>query len=167
MAQKEESIQYVMLGPIDVIEAKGGYDMNNMQNADNGSVQEPEPIVQADDTNPHTLWKQILGLSISSIIVYFFAGIFMVLTGIFTFIDAWTVGIYKKKDMKSFVNISPMAWGIVMEFLIIVAYPVYLIKRNKLKTKDGSNIFWILTIVFGGISILFGAYQIISRIVPT
>jgi hypothetical protein len=54
-----------------------------------------------------------------------------------------------------------MSWGIVMEFLLIIAYPVYLLKRNKLKTKDGSNVFWILTIVFGGISILLFAYQII------
>ena len=49
-------------------------------------------------TNPHTLWKQILGLSIASIITFIFSGnILLVFTGLLTFLDAWMVGIYKRE----------------------------------------------------------------------
>ena len=123
-----------------------------------------EPIEVA---NPHTLWKQILGLCIVTILCitsFGVSGIFLALAGIFTFIDAWTAGIYKNKGMKFFINISPMAWGIAMEAFIIVSYPLYLINRNKLKTRDGENVFWILTIIFGGIPILLLGIMIINRI---
>ena len=56
-----------MVGPIDVIEAKGVCDMNDIQYANNGVAQGSVSIVQTEDTNPHTLWKQILGLGIASI----------------------------------------------------------------------------------------------------
>jgi len=123
-----------------------------------------------EDANPHTLWKQILGLSIATTIFIIYSkgwGIYLALVGIFTFIDAWTAGIYKHKGVKSFLNISPMAWGIVMEGLTIVAYPLYLINRNKLKTKDGKNVFFILTIIFGGIILLFYGIRIITTIAST
>ncbi len=102
--------------------------MNNIENANNDTVQKSEITIQADNINPHILWKQILGLSISSIIISFllgiFGSIFVVITGIFTFIDAWKAGIYKKKKIKSFLNNSPMSWGIGIEFLLIVVYPI-------------------------------------------
>jgi predicted Zn finger-like uncharacterized protein len=88
--------------------------------------------------NPHKLWKQLIGLSIASIIfaTFNFLG---VITGIFTFIDAWKAGIYKNKKSKSFINISPMGWGIVMQGIFIVAYPLYLATRNSLKTQEGER----------------------------
>ena len=123
-----------------------------------------------EGANPHTLWKQILGLSIVTIICiisFRFGGILLALAGVFTFIDAWKAGIYKNKGVKSFLNISPMGWGIAMEAFIIVSYPLYLINRNKLKTKDGENVFWILTIIFGGITILSLGWITIYLIVRT
>jgi hypothetical protein len=70
-----------------------------------------------------------------------------------TFADAWVSGIYKRPGAKSFINISPMSWGIVMALLFIVAYPTYLISRNKLRTVNGGNGFFIATIVVGAIVI--------------
>ena len=113
--------------------------------------------------NPPELWKQVLGLAIASVIFFIFGGLFLVLTGIFTFCDAWVSGIYKRPGVKSWLNISPMAWGVVMEGLLIAAYPIYLANRNKLKTKDSGSIFWILTIVFGALNLLIALFQIISR----
>ena len=107
--------------------------------------------IEAENLPPHSIGKQITGIVIASIIILAIGGIggmIVVLAGIFTFLDSWYSGIYKKPDTNSFTNISPMSWGIVMMGLIIVAYPVYLVKRNKLKTKNGPVVFWILLNVF-------------------
>ncbi|MFC1514680.1 hypothetical protein ACFL5X_02155, partial [Candidatus Omnitrophota bacterium] len=100
------------------------------------------------------LRKQIGGLVIASVLFLFFGGPLLVLIGILTFADAWVAGVYKRKDLKSVVNISPMGWGIVMEGLLLVSYPFYLINRNKLKTKPGNNVLYILVIIFGAIVLL-------------
>ena len=109
--------------------------------------------------NPHELWKQLIGLSIASIIFVTF-NFLGVITGIFTFIDAWKAGIYKNKKSKSFINISPMGWGIVMQGLLIVAYPLYLATRNSLKTQEGEKAWYILTIIFGSLTFVVLAFKI-------
>jgi hypothetical protein len=113
--------------------------------------------------NPHKLWKQLIGLSIASIIfaTFNFLG---VITGIFTFIDAWRAGIYKNKKSKSFVNISPMGWGVVMQGILIVGYPLYLASRNSLKTQEGEKIWYILTIIFGSLTFVVLAIKIFQII---
>lgn len=95
---------------------------------------------------------------------FHFGGIFVVIAGIFTFLDAWTAGIYKKKDVTSLVNNSPAAWGIVVQGLLFIAYPLYLINRNKLKTKDGRSLFCVLTIISGGIPLLIFALYLVRKI---
>jgi len=41
-----------------------------------------------------------------------------------------------------------MAWGIAMALLFIVAYPAYVLNRNKLRTIRGTNAyFWAMTLV--------------------
>ena len=122
-----------------------------------GSV-EPSEIA-----NPHTLWKQVTGVVIASVIVFFFGGIFFVLTGVFTFIDAWKAGIYKIKDKKAFVNLSPMGWAIAMEGLSIITFPLYLVKRNKLKTKTGNVAFFVLIIVFATLGFAFAVLNLIAQ----
>jgi hypothetical protein len=65
-----------------------------------------------------------------------------------TFADAWKSGIYKHADRKSFLNIPPMAWGIVMALLFIVAWPAYVLNRDKLRTVRGTDAyFWAYTVV--------------------
>ena len=61
--------------------------------------------------NPHTLWKQIVGLTIASIIMFFVGGILLVLTGVFTFVDAWSAGIYKECDRRSDRRKLPLFGG--------------------------------------------------------
>ena len=113
--------------------------------------------------NPHKLWKQLIGLSIASIIFVAF-NFLGVITGIFTFIDAWKAGIYKNKKSKSFINISPMGWGIVMQGLLIVAYPLYLATRNSLKTQEGEKVWHVLTIIFGSLTFVVIAFKIFEVI---
>lgn len=113
--------------------------------------------------NPHKLWKQLIGLSIASILFVAF-NLLGVITGIFTFIDAWKAGIYKNKKSKSFINISPMGWGIVMQGLLIVAYPLYLATRNNLKTQEGEKVWYILTIIFGSLTFVVLAFKILEII---
>lgn len=115
--------------------------------------------VQGQEANPHSLKKQLFGFSLVSAFIFRFlpswqSALFLILAGLFTFIDAWKSGIYKRKDRRSVLNISPMAWGILMEIFFIITFPVYVINRNKLKTKDGGNIFWWLTRAFGGVVFL-------------
>ena len=104
--------------------------------------------------NPHNFWPQILGLVLPvGAITYLLAGpifaAFMLALGLVTFADAWTSGIYKDPSKKTFVNISPMGWGIVITMLFVVGYPVYLLNRNKLRTREAGNGYFIATIVLG------------------
>jgi hypothetical protein len=103
--------------------------------------------------NPQVLWRQLLGFVVWVGILSLVAGgpvsaaLCLTLGGL-TFADAWKSGIFKRPDRKAFLNISPMAWGIVMALLFVVAYPAYVLNRNKLRTIRGTNAyFWALTIV--------------------
>ena len=133
-------------------------------NSDSAGLQPNLTRSRADvPKNPHKLWKQLIGLSIASIIFVAF-NFLGVITGIFTFIDAWKAGIYKNKKSKSFINISPMGWGIVMQGILIVAYPLYLATRNSLKTQEGEKVWYILTIIFGSLTFVVVAFKIFEII---
>jgi hypothetical protein len=81
-----------------------------------------------------------------------------------TFADAWTSGIYKRPGEQGFLNISPMAWGIAMALLFIVTYPVYLLNRTKLRTINGTNVFYWITVVLGGLVIYLLALNIVGQL---
>ena len=125
-------------------------------------VAEVGSIEPSEISNPHTLWKQVTGVVIASIILFFVGGIFIVLTGVFTFIDAWQAGIYKIKNKKAFDNLSPMGWAIAMGGLLIITLPLYLVKRNKLKTKTGNIAFFVLTILFGALTLVITARYLLA-----
>ncbi len=107
------------------------------------------PVESPPPANPHRLPLQILGVCIASVIVTLIGGISLVPAGVFTFVDAWEAGIFKSKNSSSFLNISPMGWAIAVEGLLIIALPLYLVFRNKLKTKEGRPVWLVLTILFG------------------
>jgi hypothetical protein len=119
------------------------------------ALPQAEPVA----TNPHVLWRQVLGFALwtgpLSLIASgpIGAALCLALGGV-TFADAWVSGIYKRPSSKSFINISPMSWGIVMALLFIVAYPTYLVSRNKLRTIDRGNGHFIATIVIGAVLIV-------------
>ena len=139
----------------------------NRMNAGNSHSSGSQPNLTGPPANalknPHKLWKQLIGLGIASIIFATF-NVLGVITGIFTFIDAWKAGIYKNKNAKSFINISPMGWGIVMQGIFIIGYPLYLASRNKLKTLEGEKAWYILTIIFGSLTFVALAFKIIEII---
>ena len=128
---------------------------------------EAPPSTEAVE-NPHVLSRQLVGFVLWVGILSFVAGgplgalVALVLGGI-TFADAWRSGIYKRAESKSFLNISPMGWGIAMALLFIVAYPVYVLNRNPLRTIKAGNGFFIATEVIGGIiTLLFVANIVLS-----
>ena len=128
---------------------------------------EEPPVVEKPveiSENPHKLWRQIVGF-------VFWAGIiscmkfipnpdnwggfmFALSTGCLMFADAWVSGIHKDRSRKSFLNVSPMSWGIGMSLLAIVTFPVYMIMRNKLRTRNGGNGFFIALAVLVGIVVI-------------
>ena len=121
----------------------------------------------AASTNPHVLWRQVAGFVIwTGLLSYLGGGVvgaaLSLMLGGVTFADAWRSGIYKDPEKKSFLNISPMAWGIVMALFFIVAYPVYLLNRNKLRTIQAGNGFFIATIVLGAVVIVFTIVSILA-----
>jgi hypothetical protein len=111
---------------------------------------------EATPQNPHVLWRQVLGFVLWVGILGLVGGgpvgaaLSLTLGGV-TFADAWKSGIYKRPGEKGFLNISPMAWGIAMGLLFIVAYPAYLLNRNKLRTIQGTNAFYWATVVVGAV----------------
>jgi hypothetical protein len=117
--------------------------------------------------NPHVLWRQVVGfvfwVTLFTLPVLGPIGALLCLAqGGVTFADAWVSGIYKRPGTRSFLNISPMAWGISMALLFIVAYPTYLLKRNKLRTIDGGNGFFIATVVIGALAIVLLVVNVLS-----
>ena len=109
--------------------------------------------------NPHVLWRQVVGFVFWAGLLSLPAGgpigaALCLALGNVTFTDAWKSGIYKVPGKKAFLNVSPMAWGIAMALLFIVAYPAYLLNRNKLRTIHGSNAFYWATVVLGAIVII-------------
>jgi hypothetical protein len=105
--------------------------------------------------NPHVLWRQLCGLGFWTAVLTIFGGLVAMLVGFtlagVTFADAWVSGIYKRPGSKSFLNISPMAWGILMVGLFIVTFPVYLVNRQRLRTRRGTNVFFIATVILGAL----------------
>ncbi len=123
-----------------------------MESVNDSSEANPAAVAE----NPHVLWRQLTGLVLwVGVIGYFGGGLFWAVFGLIfasvTFTDAWVSGIYKDQSKKSFLNISPMAWGVAVALLFIVAYPAYLINRNKLRTRRGGNAYFIATIVLGAV----------------
>lgn len=136
---------------------------------DTSALANTPPVSSPTHANPHVLWRQVLGFvlwvgllslpaggPVGSILCFALGGV--------TFADAWKSGIYKRPDKRSFLNISPMAWGIAMALLFIVAYPAYLLNRNNLRTKEGTNAFFWATVVLGGIVLVLFVLNIVGRI---
>jgi hypothetical protein len=119
--------------------------------------------------NPHVLWRQILGFVFWVGLLSFLAGgpiaaVSALLVGGVTFADAWKSGIYKRVGSSGVLNISPMAWGIVMALFLIVSYPLYLINRNKLRTIRGTNAFFWATVVLGALIIVLWLLGLVGRL---
>jgi hypothetical protein len=117
-------------------------------------------------SNPHSLPKQLTGVIVCSLVVVIavasITGLISALVGIFTFLDAWNSGIYKDPDKKSLTNISPMGWGISMMLIWFIAYPIYLFKRKKLKTKDGPKVYWVFVHIFSAPFLVLTGLQIFA-----
>jgi hypothetical protein len=110
--------------------------------------------VSSEDTavNPHVLWRQLCGL-VFWLSPLFLAGLLPGLLGAalggVTFVDAWVSGIYKRPGTRSLLNISPMSWGVLMLWLFIFTFPLYIINRNRLRTRRGTNVFFMATVIMG------------------
>lgn len=103
--------------------------------------------------NPHSAGLQALGMMLSSLPLAILGGWLMVISGCCVFADAWYAGIFKRPGKRTFLNISPMGWGIVVQWLFIIGFPLYIIFRSGLKTRPGKSVYFVLTVVFGGLTI--------------
>jgi hypothetical protein len=90
------------------------------------------------------------------------ATILIVTVGVLVFADAWMAGIRRRPNESGFLNISPLAWSIAINLLFVVSFPLYLLNRNRLRTRKGSTAIWGLIIVFGGLLMLLVLLWILS-----
>jgi hypothetical protein len=134
-------------------------------------VEQPEESQPASVTpsgaNPHNLAKQLTGLIFWLLLFTLPTGriggaTLALLLGGVTFADAWRSGIYKWPGSKSFLNMSPMAWGLCVPLLFVIAYPLYLAKRNKLRTIRAGNGYFVATIVLGACLAVVFALAIVA-----
>jgi len=79
----------------------------------------------------------------------------IVVTGILVFADAWVAGVRKRTGAPGFLNLSSMGWGIAVQGLAILALPLYLLNRNKLRTKEGNKALWVTTAVLGSFVLIW------------
>ena len=112
----------------------------------------PAAVVDPTSANPHVLSRQLTGLLLWVGLLSFLGGAYCLVTcltlAILTFTDAWKSGIYKRRDKRGFLNISPMSWGIAMGLLFVVAFPTYLLHRKELRTVPATNgFYWALLAV--------------------
>ena len=115
-----------------------------------GSSEETAP-------NPHVLWRQLCGLVFWLSPLFLagpIAGLFGLALGGVTFTDAWVSGIYKRPGTRSLLNISPMSWGVLMLWLLILTFPLYVINRNRLRTRRRTNGFFIATVIMGTLPVV-------------
>jgi hypothetical protein len=116
-------------------------------------VSAPVPV-QREEGWP---WKQSLWLGLVSALILVSgwpASILVVAVGSLVFADAWMTGIRKRPNDSGFLNISPLAWGIAVNLLFAVTFPLYLFNRDRLKVRKGSTVVWLLIIVLGGLLML-------------
>lgn len=107
--------------------------------------------VQREEGRP---WKQCLwfGLMSAFVLVFGWPGsILVVAVGSLVFTDAWMIGIRRKPNNSGFLNISPFAWGVAVNLLPIVSFPLYLFTRDRLRVRKGSTVVWLLLVVLGGL----------------
>jgi hypothetical protein len=106
----------------------------------------PATVSAVPYPNPHVLSRQLVGLlmwvGLPSLLLGVGTCVVCLTLALLTFGDAWKCGIYKHSDKRGFLNVSPMAWGIAMAFLFIVAFPAYLLHRTELRTTQGTNRFY-------------------------
>jgi hypothetical protein len=120
-------------------------------------------------SNPHVLWRQVLGFVLWVGLLPLLASrpigaVLSLALGGAAFADAWKSGIYKRPGEKGFLNISPMGWGIAMALLFVVAYPAYLLNRERLRTISGTNVFYWITVVLGALLICLLAIDIVGHV---
>ena len=109
-------------------------------------------------------WKQAIGLAgLGVLTVLVHGGPVLFLLAAATFIDTWQSGIYKRRNNKSLLNMSPIGWSFVVAGLFIIGYPMYLINRNKLKTRENENIFYYAVIILGVILIFTWGSHLVAH----
>ena len=135
--------------------------MEVTENSEGATAIEERPTESV--SNPHNLQRQLIGMglvvgAIGGLFGFLGGGIPGVLLtwtlGGATFADAWRAGIHKSESRRSLINMSPMGWGIAMAFILILAYPLYLLNRGRLRTRETGNGLFALVIVLGGLVIL-------------
>lgn len=120
-------------------------------------------------SNPHVLRRQLLGMSLGTLLTLIggVPGLLFVVLGWLVFADAWRSGNYKVQGKRSFLNISPMGWGVATQLFMIVAFPCYVVFRNRLRTREGGNtLFLILTVLGAVLLLVFVAAVIVNAIFP-
>lgn len=111
--------------------------------------------------NPHDVEKQAFGVAISGLIMAYFGAWLLVVCGVLVFVDAWLAGIYRWPGKKSFLNISPMGWGVCTHLLFILVFPIYMIARPRLKTRPGHQWVYIAVIAVGSLNTIALMLQVI------
>ncbi|MDH5228871.1 MAG: hypothetical protein OEZ58_09760 [Gammaproteobacteria bacterium] len=109
---------------------------------------------------------QIMIMGIASIVMFFLSpsgSLIQIVAAIFLFVDAMIIGVKKVRIKKRITSLSPLGWGVFMLLLQIVAFPFYVSERNRIRTKESTDLFFVLASIFFSINlVLFTLFLIQS-----
>lgn len=113
-----------------------------------------ESAAAAPSTHFHLQTFAMVVATLVALLVAGLTGAFVAAAGWFVFADALSLGISKKKGVRSVTNASPAEWGVFTIVVFVIGLPLYAINRNRLRARTGPDSLFNWAIVFACLALV-------------
>ena len=93
------------------------------------------------------------------------AALLLIAAGGSVFADAWTAGVGRETNGRGLKRSSPLLWGIFAELFPVVALPIYLFNRRRLRSRTGNKVLWVLIVGVGVVILLLLPFMAVTLLV--